>query len=281
MDPAVAPVRRRQLLVLGAVTLLAGCAHPPATWWKALPGRSELPGDSHPGPPGPGPSPSRSPWQPARPATPTPGVCPGVPGIVQHPGGPQHYVPCRGTDIALTVDDGPDPEWTPRILALLARYRIPATFCMVGRHAVQYPQLVAAVAGAGHQIANHTFTHPQPFRLQTPVQVRDEIARTSAALTAANSGHPPTLFRAPGGEWSPDILAACAAAQLRPLDWSVDPRDWSRPGVPHIVDTILTHTRPGSIILEHDGGGNRQQTLDALTLALPRLLDAGYHFTQP
>ncbi len=61
----------------------------------------------------------------------------------------------------------------------------------------------------------------------------------------------------------------------------VDPRDWSRPGVPHIVDVILTRTRPGAIILDHDGGGNRQQTLDALTIALPRLLDAGYRLTQP
>ena len=95
------------------------------------------------------------------------------------------------------------------------------------------------------------------------------------------AGRRPTLFRSPGGHWSPAVLAACAKAGLRPLDWSVDPRDWSRPGVPHIVDVLLTHTRPGSIILDHDGGGDRQQTLDALTIALPRLLDAGYRFTQP
>jgi peptidoglycan/xylan/chitin deacetylase (PgdA/CDA1 family) len=68
---------------------------------------------------------------------------------------------------------------------------------------------------------------------------------------------------------------------MRPLDWSVDPRDWSRPGVQHIVTTILANTHPGSIILDHDGGGNRQQTVEALGIALPRLLDAGYHFTQP
>jgi peptidoglycan/xylan/chitin deacetylase (PgdA/CDA1 family) len=98
---------------------------------------------------------------------------------------------------------------------------------------------------------------------------------------AATGGTRPVLFRSPGGHWSPAVLSACAAAGMRPLDWSVDPRDWSIPGVPHIVDTILTHTRPGAIILDHDGGGNRQQTLDALTIALPRLLTAGYKFTQP
>jgi peptidoglycan/xylan/chitin deacetylase (PgdA/CDA1 family) len=77
------------------------------------------------------------------------------------------------------------------------------------------------------------------------------------------------------------VLELCAEHGMRPLGWSVDPRDWSRPGVPHIVQTILTKTGPGSIILDHDGGGDRSQTLTALTIALPRLLAAGYHFTQP
>jgi peptidoglycan/xylan/chitin deacetylase (PgdA/CDA1 family) len=214
------------------------------------------------------------------PAKPTPGVCPAEPGIVQKHGGPQFYLPCRGTDIALTVDDGPDPQWTPQILALLAQYHIPATFCMIGRKAAARPDLVAAVVAAGHQVANHTFTHPNLTHLGPP-QVRAEIERATAAITTASGGRRPSLFRAPGGAWSPAVLATCAADGLRPLDWSVDPRDWSRPGVPHIATVILTRTRPGSIILEHDGGGNRQQTVDALRIALPRLLDAGYRFTQP
>jgi len=208
-------------------------------------------------------------------------VCPTVPGVVQHPGGPQHYLPCSGTDIALTIDDGPDPQWTVQILALLARHQIPATFCMIGRHAAAYPHLVAAVVAGGHRVANHSFTHPIPISRLPPAQVRDEVNRATDAITVAAGGTRPVLFRSPGGIWSPAVLAACAAAGLRPLDWSVDPRDWSRPGVPHIVDVILTKTRPGAIILDHDGGGNRQQTLDALTIALPRLLDAGYRFTQP
>lgn len=86
------------------------------------------------------------------------------------------------------------------------------------------------------------------------------------------------LFRAPGGIWSPAVLAECRALGVRPLDWSVDPRDWSQPGVRHIVTTILTKTEPGAIILEHDGGGNRDQTVSALALVLPRLLHAGYTF---
>ena len=76
-------------------------------------------------------------------------------------------------------------------------------------------------------------------------------------------------------------MAQCAAQGLRPLGWSVDPRDWSRPGTKRIVRTLLGHTVPGSIILEHDGGGDRSQTVAALTIALPRLLDAGFRFVQP
>jgi peptidoglycan/xylan/chitin deacetylase (PgdA/CDA1 family) len=145
-----------------------------------------------------------------------------VPGLDERPGGLQHYLPCQGTNIALTIDDGPDPRWTPQILALLARYRIPATFCMIGRHASAYPDLVAAVADAGHHIANHTFTHPIPFTRLSPPQVRSEIASATDAITKASGGHRPSLFRAPGGAWTPAILSASAAAGMRPLDWSVD-----------------------------------------------------------
>lgn len=275
-------LRRRLLLALGGVALLDACGTPREGSWHAGPGSSTGTDSSPPGPsatPSAPPSAGPSAGYPT-PAPASPGHCPPVPGIVQQPGGPQHYLPCSGTNIALTIDDGPDPRWTPQILALLARYHVPATFCMVGRHVAAYPGLVAQVVAAGHQVANHTFTHPLLLTSLPAPQLADEINRTMDAIGGA-AGRRPTLFRSPGGHWSPAVLAACAKAGLRPLDWSVDPRDWSRPGVPHIVDVLLTHTRPGSIILDHDGGGDRQQTLDALTIALPRLLDAGYRFTQP
>jgi peptidoglycan/xylan/chitin deacetylase (PgdA/CDA1 family) len=206
-------------------------------------------------------------------------VCPTAAGIVQHRGGPEFYLPCTGTNIALTIDDGPDPQWTPQILALLATLNIRATFCMIGRKAAANPSLVAAVVNGGHQVANHSYTHPlNLFRLPA-AQVHAEIARANDAIASAAGGHRPTLFRAPGGAWSAAVLSECAAQHVRPLDWSVDPRDWSRPGVQHIVTTILTKANPGSIILEHDGGGDRAQTVDALRIALPRLIDAGYTFT--
>jgi peptidoglycan/xylan/chitin deacetylase (PgdA/CDA1 family) len=89
------------------------------------------------------------------------------------------------------------------------------------------------------------------------------------------------LFRAPYGAWSPAVLRACARAGMTPLAWSVDPRDWSRPGVASIVANIMRNTGTGSIILEHDGGGNRAQTVAALKQVIPRLQAAGYHFTTP
>jgi peptidoglycan/xylan/chitin deacetylase (PgdA/CDA1 family) len=89
------------------------------------------------------------------------------------------------------------------------------------------------------------------------------------------------MFRAPYGAWSPTVLQRCELTGMTPLAWSVDPRDWARPGVTAIIRDIMDHTRTGSIILEHDGGGNRSQTVAALRVVLPRLLDAGYHFRIP
>jgi peptidoglycan-N-acetylglucosamine deacetylase len=112
------------------------------------------------------------------------------------------------------------------------------------------------------------------------VAVRDEISRATDAIHAA-TGKRPSMFRAPYGVWVPAVFSYCAQARLTPLAWSVDPRDWSRPGVRTIVRDIESDTRTGSIILEHDGGGNRSQTVAALKIWLPRLLDAGYRFTTP
>jgi peptidoglycan/xylan/chitin deacetylase (PgdA/CDA1 family) len=165
------------------------------------------------------------------------------------------------------------------VLELLAQYKIPATFCMIGQSADKHASLVAEVAAAGHLVANHTWTHPNLSRM-SEAQITAEIERTTEALTRGGA-HPPTLFRAPGGNWSPTVFKVCAKLGLRPLDWSVDPRDWSRPGTDHIVQNVLGHTRTGSIILEHDGGGDRSQTVAALQQFLPKLIDAGYHFVQP
>ena len=181
--------------------------------------------------------------------------------------------------IALTIDDGPSPVYTPQVLRLLARYRITATFSMIGIEAQAYPAVAREVAAAGHLIANHTWTH---LNLQwlAPALVTEQMSRAADAIHAA-TGRVPDLFRAPYGAWSPFVLTQCARTGMTPLGWSVDPRDWSRPGVPSIVSNIMRNTHTGSIILEHDGGGNRAQTVAALKIVIPRLLAAGYHFRTP
>jgi len=195
------------------------------------------------------------------------------------PAEPVYYLDDGPKVIALTVDDGPSLVYTPQILALLEKYRVTASFSMIGKSVTYYPAIAREVADAGHLIVNHTWDHADLVRL-TATQTRAEISRASDAIHGA-VGTRPLMFRAPYGAWSPAALQYCAVEGLTPLDWSVDPRDWSRPGVQEIVRTIMRTTRTGSIILEHDGGGNRSQTVAALTIAIPRLLDEGYRFTTP
>jgi len=181
--------------------------------------------------------------------------------------------------IALTIDDGPSPVYTPQILRLLDKYQVTATFSMVGLPVAAYPAMAREVAAAGHKIINHTWSHLD-LVYQPPVVIADQMSRATAAIHQA-TGRMPDMFRAPYGAWSPAILQQCAQAGMTPLAWSVDPRDWSRPGVASIVGNIMRNTKTGSIILEHDGGGNRSQTVAALKIVLPRLLAEGYRFTTP
>jgi peptidoglycan/xylan/chitin deacetylase (PgdA/CDA1 family) len=197
----------------------------------------------------------------------------------ESPAGPVYYINDGPMTVALTIDDGPSPVYTPQVLRVLAQHGVTATFSMVGQNVGRYPWVARDVAAAGHAIANHTWSHAN-LAVLPAVAVGDQIARATGAIQAA-TGQSPTLFRAPYGAWSPGLLDYCAAQGLTPLDWSVDPRDWARPGVAAIAADILRTTRAGSIILEHDGGGDRSQTVAALKIVLPRLLDEGFRFRQP
>jgi peptidoglycan/xylan/chitin deacetylase (PgdA/CDA1 family) len=192
---------------------------------------------------------------------------------------PLYYIQDTSKAIALTIDDGPDPLYTPQVLRLLHKYRVTATFSMIGVHVAASPHLARAVADAGHRIANHTWTHADLAGMPAH-RVHSELARASHAIHGA-TGVRPGLFRAPYGAWSAAVIKQCEHMRMVPLDWSVDPRDWAQPGVRSIVRNIMSDTRPGSIILEHDGGGNRSQTVAALRIILPRLLHEGYHFETP
>jgi len=191
-------------------------------------------------------------------------------------GRPLHYIDDGPMAIALTIDDGPSAVYTPQVLRLLHKYGVTATFCMVGARVTAHPGIAREVADAGHAIVNHTWTHARLSAL-TPAAVQDQMSRASDAIHNV-TGRRPGMFRAPYGAWSPAVLKLCEQMQLAPLDWSVDPQDWANPGVNAIVTTIMRNTRSGSIILEHDGGRNRSETVAALSIVLPRLLAAGFRF---
>lgn len=195
----------------------------------------------------------------------------GATGATQLVGGPvgrrvaASTRPALPPSVALTFDDGPSPLYTPEVLAVLRRYRVPATFFLVGYHALQYPDLVRAEARAGMAVGDHSFDHPlyPPFAALTAEQITTEIARGRDALGGLTP--PVRLFRPPGGSYSPYVVAAARRLGLRVVLWSVDPADWL-PGASaaRIVARVLGAVRPGSIVILHDGGGNRAATVAAL-----------------
>jgi peptidoglycan-N-acetylglucosamine deacetylase len=265
---ATGKATRRAVLVVGGAALLT-------EYWKVSSPHPEATAQANPVPAHPKAAPHSAPAR-ARLARARPHRHQSRRG---HPEEPVFHIHDGRKRIALTIDDGPSPEYTPQVLRLLEKYRVTATFSMIGLEVHAYPGLVREVAAAGHKIANHTWSHPDLVYL-SPAAVADQVSRATGAIHHA-TGRVPALFRAPYGAWSPAVLRQCAQAGMTPLDWSVDPRDWSRPGVAAIVGNIMRNTRTGSIILEHDGGGNRAQTVAALKIVLPRLLHAGYHFTTP
>ncbi|WP_189332859.1 polysaccharide deacetylase family protein [Actinoplanes ianthinogenes] len=178
--------------------------------------------------------------------------------------------------VALTIDDGPHPIWTPKILRLLEKYQVPALFCMIGNQVLGHETVAQLVTKDGHQLANHTWSHPTHLGKKAKTIAEREIRKAQSKIVKT-TGYEPKLFRSPGGDWSPQLLRDVAQAGLLPLDWSNDPRDWTMPGAPAIEHRMLA-ARPGQILLCHDGGGDRSQTYQALSVVLPQLKARGLQF---
>ncbi|QDY80469.1 polysaccharide deacetylase family protein [Streptomyces qinzhouensis] len=179
-------------------------------------------------------------------------------------------------EIALTFDDGPDPAHTREVLDLLARYGVHATFFCVGLHVNALPDEVRRIVDAGHSLGNHTWSHPFLPDL-TARQFRLQIDRTADAFDRA-VGSVPTVFRPPYGCRTPEMLSELLAGGLTLALWDVDSWDWAGPGPEKITRTVLDHVRPGSMILMHDGGGDRRQGVEALPAVLEGLLEQDYRF---
>ncbi len=187
--------------------------------------------------------------------------------------------------VALTFDDGPDPRWTPEVLAVLQRHGAVATFCMVGDNAAGHEALVKQVVAAGNRLCDHTRTHDEQLPDRTPEEITDEVVGAGTDLSAVAGGAPVEWYRAPGGNWSTEIAELSADHGMQPLGWNVDPKDWERPGAEAIVAAVqrqLQEQAPdGAIILMHDGGGARDGTVAALEQLIPWLAAQGYKFGFP
>ncbi|MFC4905734.1 polysaccharide deacetylase family protein [Actinomadura gamaensis] len=178
--------------------------------------------------------------------------------------------------IALTIDDGPHPKYTPMMLDLLAAHGVKATFNMIGEQVVEQPKIVQRIVADGHQIADHTVTHPINLPRLDTARITREIGQAHDQI-AQTTGVAPKFFRSPGGNWSQAVFDIAAQHKLICVDWKIDPRDWARPGISHITRTML-QAQPGDILLCHDGGGDRIQTIDALKTVLPQLKQRGLQF---
>ena len=182
--------------------------------------------------------------------------------------------------VALTFDDGPNPPYTGRILDVLDRYGVPATFFCVGLHASAHSEELSRMVESGHRLANHTWSHPFLPDL-TPAELAVQLDRTDEALAAVAGEQGRRLFRPPYGSRSPNIVSWLAREDAGTVVlWDVDAYDWALPGADVIARTVLGHARPGSIALMHDGGGDRSQTAEALPAIIEGLLDGGYRFAR-
>ena len=191
--------------------------------------------------------------------------------------------------VALTFDDGPDPTWTPKILAILEREHVPATFFVVGENALEHPQLLRRIVADGGEIGNHTYLHPNLANASAE-QTLLELNATQR-LVQAYTGRSMRLFRAPYfGDAEPttadELMPALAAQQAgyTVIGLHVDPNDWQRPQADRIVSEVdrqvraATPERSGNVILLHDGGGERSQTVAALPRIIANLRAQGYRF---
>ena len=185
----------------------------------------------------------------------------------------------RGRTMLLTFDDGPDPRYTPDILDTLAKYDVRATFFVCGEMADYNRDLLSRMADEGHVVGNHTWSHPLLTKLGRR-RIRSEMERTSEVVEQAY-GEPPRWFRAPYGAWNRAAFQLGAELGMEPLAWTVDTLDWTEPGAKAIVRRVREGAAPGVVVLSHDAGGDRSQSVQALRAYLPDLLDSGYHVTVP
>jgi peptidoglycan/xylan/chitin deacetylase (PgdA/CDA1 family) len=196
------------------------------------------------------------------------------PAVPAAPGLTFSWVHVDGPYIALTFDDGPNAKLTPKLLDLLATRHIKATFFVIGQNVAENPEIVARAAREGHEIGNHSWSHPSLNKLSDEA-VRRELQKTDEAIRSA-TGNRPTLLRPPYGsittrqkKWIADEFG------YKVILWDVDPLDWKRPGPNAVCNRIVRNTRAGSIVLSHD---IHPGTIEAMPATIDQLEAKGFKF---
>jgi peptidoglycan-N-acetylglucosamine deacetylase len=178
-------------------------------------------------------------------------------------------------EIALTFDDGPNPTYTPQVLSILHQDGVSATFFVIGEQVQAYPDLVQQEHAMGHIVGNHSWNHPDLTTLSAD-GIHTQLGNTSDAIEQA-TGVRPSFFRPPYGAYNYQVLLQASNLGLQPTLWSVDPQDWNGPPSSDIIiQRVLNMAHNGSIILMHDGGGDRSQTVAALPTIIMQLHIRGY-----
>lgn len=184
-----------------------------------------------------------------------------------------------GRTIALTFDDGPHPTDTPRLLDVLRRHRVTAVFCLWGEHVEAHPEVVRQIIAHGHTLGNHSMRHDD-MSTWSPERIAEDLREASAAIHRAAPGARVRYFRAPYGRWgrTPQVAASLG---MRPLGWRLAVGDWAPPGTDALVRRLLDGVTPGAVVLLHDGGGDRGQTVEAVDRIVPVLRAHRWRFTLP
>jgi peptidoglycan/xylan/chitin deacetylase (PgdA/CDA1 family) len=243
--------RRAFCLVVGAVIIAAGAI----TLW---PGGS-APTALH--------QPAQTRYMPVRPIAPPPSTLVDLRAALPLSDGVLHGDPSRRM-VALTFDDGPSGR-TPAILRVLAHHHAHATFFVVGRATRGMEPVLRRIASSGSELGDHTYSHANLLALGLPGRTRQ--LRWTTLLVRRATGIQARFFRPPYGATGPEVNRLGRSLGLVPVLWSVDSRDWQLPGTKAIVKRVLAHVEPGSIVLLHDGGGDRRETLRALPAILRAL----------
>lgn len=177
-------------------------------------------------------------------------------------------------EISLTFDDGPDPEWTPKVLDLLAARKVRATFFVIGRRVEAHPALAARLVAEGHEVGLHTFDHPLSYTIRSSRFIRDDLSRTRDALGAVGVTTP-RWFRPPNGLLNPRIAQEVVRAGLDIAGWTVRPFDGIATAPDRVVQRVTSALGRGDVVLLHDARSPHGATHDPPgVLALPRILDA-------